>query len=218
MSTEYAFNDYAELKATVADWLMRPDLESQIPQFIKMAEEFCNSNLRTREMVHRARETATARYISLPTDLRKIRNVQRTNDSRVLEFMALDEMDRYRADLASGKLTPVTSGPAYFSLVGDEMELAPSPTQDSPTEVEMIYYREVPRLENDSDTNWLLLKYPSILLYGTLIHSAPFLKEDERIATWRNMLNTSVASANESDADARFSGAPMMRRPSSFGV
>lgn len=218
MSTEYAFKDYAELKATVADWLMRPDLESQIPQFIKMAEEFCNSNLRTREMTRRSRTTAKARYISLPTDWRKARNVQRVEDNRVLEFMAFDEMDRYRADIATGRIVDAPSQPVYFSLVGDTMEFAPSPTQDNPTEIEMIYYGAVPRLVNDFDTNWLLLKYPSILLYGALIHSAPFLKEDERIATWQNMLNTSVASANESDADARFSGAPMMRRPSSFGV
>lgn len=215
--SQYAFKNYGELKATIADWLIRPDLDDRIPQFVKLAEEFCNSNLRTREMIKRSRTRANERYISLPADWRKAKNVQRVADNYPLGLMTLDEMDHYRLDVANGRIHPGDSGPQFFSLIGETMEFAPSPSADNPHDIEMIYYSAVPPLDNDLDSNWVLRKYPSILLYGALVHSAPFLKDDDRLAVWEGMLQTAVSSANISDSDARFSGAPLVRRIKGFG-
>lgn len=216
--SEFAFENYGQLKSSVAEWLMRKDLEPQIPQFIRLAEAELDTVLRTREMIRRSRTVAEGQYITLPGDWKKAKNVQRVADNKALGLMAFDEIDRYRADLKAGRRHNDGRGPAFYALVGDTMELAPSPSPGAPYEIEMIYYAQVPRLLADSSTNWLLRDYPAIYLYGALVHSAPFLKEDERVPVWQNLYQQAVASANQSDADSRFSGAPMMRRGTGFGV
>jgi len=213
-----AFENYGQLREAVADWLMRKDLEAQIPQFIRLAEAALDKVLRTREMIRRSRTIAEGQYIPLPGDWRKAKNVQRVADSHALGLMAYDEIDKYRADIKSGRRRNPNRGPEFYALVGNTMELAPSPSPGAPSEIEMIYYAKVPRLQGEVDTSWLLLDYPEIYLYGALVHSAPFLKDDERLAVWQTLYRQAVMAANQSDADARFSGAPMQRRIRGFGV
>jgi len=43
-------------------------------------------------------------------------------------------------------------------------------------------------------------------LYGALLHSAPYLAEDQRIAIWAQMYSAAVQRLNEVSDDARFSG------------
>lgn len=211
-----AFENYGQLREAVADWLMRKDLEAQIPQFIRLAEAELDKVLRTREMIRRSRTIAEDQYITLPGDWRKAKNVQRVADNLALGLMAFDEIDKYRADVKAGRRP--NRGPEFYALVGDTLELAPSPSPEAPSEIEMIYYAKVPRLQGEVDTSWLLRDYPELYLYGALVHSAPFLKDDERLAVWQTLYQQAVMAANQSDADARFSGAPMQRRTSGFGV
>ena len=41
-------------------------------------------------------------------------------------------------------------------------------------------------LSAGTDTNWLLTNYPDIYLYGSLIESAPYLRDDQRIGLWQS--------------------------------
>jgi len=216
--SEFSFANYGELKEAMADWLMRQDLNARIPQFLRMAEAELDTVLRVREMIGRARTVAECQYIALPDDWVKARNVQRVSDGEPLGLMAYDEIDRYRADIKAGRTYVDGRGPRFYALVGEAMELAPAPPEESPAEIELIYYRRVPRPSSDTQRTWLLDRYPSVYLYGGLVHSAPFLKDDERLAVWQALYQNAVASANQSDADARYSGAPMVRRSSGFGV
>ena len=49
-----SFQDYAGLKAAVADWLGRDDLTGRIPDFIALAERRMARELRLRIMERRA--------------------------------------------------------------------------------------------------------------------------------------------------------------------
>ena len=48
-----ALSTYAELKASVADWLNRSDLTSAITDFVSLAESQMERDLRTRQMIVR---------------------------------------------------------------------------------------------------------------------------------------------------------------------
>lgn len=213
----YAFQDYDGLVSAVADWLIQEDLTGRIPQFIRLAEAELDHTLRLRHMIQRRTAVATARYVTLPGDWRRANNVQRLSDGEPLGFMAFDEIDRYRAELSRGQAANPGCGPMYYSLVGNSMELAPAPTLDAPAEIEMIYYASVPRLSEENPSNWLLRLYPGLYLYGALVHSAPFLKDDERLPVWQSMYDRYIVQANSSDAEARYSGAPMTRRIRGMG-
>jgi hypothetical protein len=65
--------------------------------------------------------------------------------------------------------------------------------------MEILYYELPPLLDDTNQTNWFTEYAPNALLYATLLESAPFLKNDERIATWEGFYNRSVAALNGED-------------------
>ena len=91
-----------------------------------------------------------------------------------------------------------TSTPQFYADYNYENWLiVPSPDQEYPFEV--LYY-ELPALLDDSiQTNWLTEYAPQLLLYGTLLEATPFLKNDERIATWQQYYDRAAAMLNGED-------------------
>lgn len=74
-----------------------------------------------------------------------------------------------------------------------------APTPDAAYPFEVLFY-ELPQLLDDTNpTNWLTEYAPQILLYGTLVEATPFLKNDERIATWQQYYDRAAAMLNGED-------------------
>ena len=70
-----ALTNYTELKASLANWLNRSDLTTEIADdFIKLAEADFNSKLRVRAMIAQVNITVDAETEALPTDFLQIRN------------------------------------------------------------------------------------------------------------------------------------------------
>lgn len=214
------FENYSELQDAIAAWLInRTDLVAEIPWFIRMAEASINRKLRTRQMINRSRVTAAARYVKLPSDWRKAWNIQRVSDDYPLEYLAPAEMDKKRHELDKyqdlGQGSPVDTA-SYYSFFGDTLELLPSPAEDDKVDIEMLYYSRVRPLSDADPVNWLLTEHPDLYLYGALVHTAPFLKEDERIPVWNELFKEALAEANAEDANAKRSGTPMTKPKRSF--
>jgi hypothetical protein len=74
---------------------------------------------------------------------------------------------------------------------------APTPDEEYP--IEILYYELPPLLDDTIQSNWLTEYAPQLLLYGTLLEATPFLKNDERIATWQNMYDRAAAMLNGED-------------------
>lgn len=75
--------------------------------------------------------------------------------------------------------------------------IAPTPDQAYPFEV--LYYELPPLLDDTIQTNWLTEYAPQLLLYGALLEATPFLKNDERIATWQSYYDRAAAMLNGED-------------------
>lgn len=205
-----AISNYAELKSAVADWLNRADLTSAIPNFVSLAEAKFNRDLRTRQQVKRAYATLTGQYIQLPTDWAEGINLQlNVNPVRVLDFVTTDQADRIRANRYGD-----TDADAY-TIVGSQLEVIPVVGDD--TEIEMAYYAKVPALSDSNTTNWLLTEWPDLYLYGTLVHAAPYLREDDRIATWKGLADQLTEEIRMSDERAKHSGGPLRARVRPIG-
>ena len=70
-----ALTNYTELKASLANWLNRSDLTTEIADdFIKLAEADFNSKLRVRAMIAQVSITVNAETVALPTDFLQIRD------------------------------------------------------------------------------------------------------------------------------------------------
>lgn len=205
-----ATSNYAELKSAVADWLNRADLTSAIPNFVALAEAKFNRDLRTRQQVKRAYATLTGQYIQLPTDWAEGINLQlNVNPVRVLDFVTTDQADRIKARRYGD-----TDADAY-TIVGSQLEVIPVVGDD--TEIEMAYYAKIPALSDSNTTNWLLTEWPDLYLYGTLVHAAPYLREDDRIATWKGLADQLTEEIRLSDERAKHSGGPLRARVRPIG-
>jgi hypothetical protein len=205
-----AISTYSELKTAVADWLNRADLTAAIPNFIQLAEAKFNRELRTRQQVKRAYATLTGQYIQIPTDWLEAINLQlNVTPVRVLDFVTLDQADRIRANRYGE-----TDADAY-TIVGDQLEVIP--VVGANTEIDMTYYIKVPSLSDVSPTNWLLTAWPDLYLYATLVHAAPYLREDERVAVWKGLTDQLLEEIRLSDERAKHSGGPLRARTRPIG-
>ena len=211
-----ALGTFTELKDAIADWLDRSDLTARIPDFITLAEARLNRDLRIRPMeVRSSMETTSGqRYFNLPGGYLQMRNIQiNTNPITPLEYITPEMLDRLYGSDTTGK-------PKAYTLIGDEIQLAPIP--DSDYTVEMAFYEKFTALGDGTSgtvtTNWLTLNAPDVLLYGALLEAEPFIKNDERIGLWLNAYNGAVKKIQDADARDRHSGSAMRIRNIYSGV
>ena len=195
--------NYATLQSTIADYLNRADLTSQIQTFIQFAEADLNSRLRDRSMIVRAEATSNQEYVQLPADWLEAINLQIVDGQSPLRYITLDESDIVNASKAFTQ-------PRFFSLMNGAIELVPPPAVN--IDIEMIYYGKIPALSDAVATNWLLNKAPDVYLYGALTHAAPFLMDDQRMAVFGQIYLTRVQSLQDETQKALHSGSPLIAR------
>jgi len=185
---------YSGLKAAIADYLGRSDLENQIPAFIALNETRLNRELRIRAMekISSAQTVAGEGAVAKPTDFLEARTlVLETSPQRVLEFVTPQQLEEYRAASLGGGV------PAYYSIVGDDIQLAPVP--QSVTPLKLTYYGRLTALSDNNATNEILPNNPDIYLYGSLVEAEPYLMNDERLPVWGSLLDRAIQAVKGAD-------------------
>jgi hypothetical protein len=200
-----ALDTFAGLKTTIADYLNRDDLTSIIPSFIALAEAKFNRKLRTRQMVKRANGQIETAFFSYPSDWLSSKEFQlNTSPITRLEFVTEAYADQLRSStfISTGK-------PRYYTIVGTQLEFIPTP--DATYTAELTYYAKIPALSDSNTSNWLLAYAPDLYLYGALLEATPYLKDDERLATWSQMYINSLGDIEVADQRASVSSTPIVR-------
>jgi hypothetical protein len=88
--------------------------------------------------------------------------------------------------------------PEYYADYNYEFWLiVPTPIATYPWEIS--YYELPPLLGDTVQTNWLTDYAPGALLYRALLEAAPFLKNDERIPTWKGLYDEAVQALDVQD-------------------
>jgi hypothetical protein len=208
--------DYTSLQSAVTEYLARDQdstLIARIPTFVQLIEAKFNRELYVRQMEERSTTTIDTssdepEFVSLPTDFQSMRRIRLSSvDGKPsLEFKSGVQMDEYRFGTSN-----VSGRPRYFTIIGSEIELGPTPDQDYT--LEMVYRKNIPALASNS-TNWLLTLAPDIYLYGTLLECAPYMKEDERIQTWGLGFKSALDGLNGLGMMSTFNAGPMIVRSS----
>ena len=202
-----SISNYNELVASVSDWLASDELVSKIPDLITLCEASLNRQLRTRDQVKRSTASVSTQYITHPSDLAELLNVVLdTNPIKRLEQVTPSQADDKR------QLHSSAGKPLYFSMVGESIELIPTP--DTAYTVEIIYYAKLDALTAAATTNWCLTKHPDTYLYGVLTQAEPYLGRDERIGVWGALLSKSLEEIRTADDRAEASTGPLIMRTS----
>ena len=202
--------DYGSLKAHLADTLNRDDLTSVIPQFVEFAMADLNRKLRVRQQMVRAQGDVFSGNdkIRLPANFLAMRNIQvNTDPIRGLEYATPERMDELRQSYNGG----ANGEPVYYTVMGDNIFVVPTP--DGTYQLEIGYFRDIPTLTSDSDTNFVITDHPDLITYGSLMHSAPYLQDDSRLQVWATLYSTALEATMEANKRALFSGSRQSNKP-----
>ena len=195
-----ALTTYDELKTSIADFLNRDDLTSVIPDFITMAEAEMHRRIRHWRQEKRSTAELDTQYSAIPADFLEVISFHiSSGDYRSLELISRAQMQdrRYRSGDASGK-------PAFYAITAGEIEVYPTP--DGTYDAELYYYSRIPALSASNTSNWVLEYFPDAYLYGSLVHSAPYLKDDPRLQTWAALSKNVIDGINIESESSKFGG------------
>ena len=198
-----ALDTYAGIRAAVANYLDRTDLDGRIREFITLAEARFNRVIRAPDMLTRTDSfTVDSQYETLPTGfLEASRVVLLTSPVTVLEFLTPEEIAEVRnVHSSAGK-------PVYYSVSGGNFEFLPTPGQAYTASV--LYYQRITAVS--SSFNWLATSHPDIYLYGALLEAEPYIQNDERIPVWQSRLDRALAELNVMNERKKVPGAARPR-------
>jgi len=197
-----AITNYSNLQTTIADFLNRDDLTTVIPTFIQLAESQINRDLRHWKMEVRAsgQQDPSDKYMQIPADwVETIRFHITDGGTRPLDLISRKALEDKRAGNENQSGTP-----RYYTHADSQFELYPTPNDTVNTE--LLYFAKIDGLSASNTSNWLLEDAPDVYLYGALIHSAPYLAEDERVGVWAQMYSASISQLNSQSEKSRMSG------------
>ena len=197
-----AISTYTELKSAIGDFLNRQDLDSVIPTFIALAEADINRSVRHWRMEERSngQQSGGDQYMQIPADwVETIRMHVVGNGTSPINLASIATIADKRA-----RKEDEAGVPTLYAHVRGEFELYPTPVED--TDIELVYYKKLDALGDAQASNWLLSEAPDVYLYGSLLHSAPYLADDARLAVWAQMYSAAVQNLIDSGEKAQFSG------------
>lgn len=187
-------SNYAELLAAGADWLNRADLVDQMPAFVMLSTAQFNREFRLRDMMVRAEATSAEEFVELPSDWLEHYSLTLASGGAPLRYISEKESNEIK-----GGIGDVSGSVAAYTLIGNTIELVPSPGTD--VDLKMVYYQRIPNLSDLVPVNWLLTKSPDLYLYSVLLQAAPYLKDDQRLQTW-GQLRSAIAETMRLESEA----------------
>ena len=214
-----ALNSYSNLMTAVAGWLDRTDTDAPFEDWLDMAEAEFQRSVRHRKMVARATATFDAQYTQLPAAdppgvFLEMINLQ-INASTPYHIQYVTPQ---RADEERERLSSSSDDIEYFKILGELIELIPTPTSTGITG-ELAYYKKIPALSSAPGytENWLLTNHPDLYLYGVLRQSASYLREDERLPVWEAQYRAAFQALQSEERRATMYGPALRIKTTSFG-
>jgi hypothetical protein len=198
-----SLSTYSDLQTSIANYLARSDLTSQIPDFITFAENRLRRELRIRQML-KSVTTATVssdNTIEIPADFLQVRDfVVMTNPIQPLSYSS-------PSALSNDPRASEVGVPLSYTILANDFQVSPAP--DGIYTVKLLYFSAPAYLSSSNTTNVFLTTAPDALLYASLIEAEPYLYNDARINTWGTMYDRAIASLTKSDEEGQYSGVPL---------
>jgi hypothetical protein len=198
---------YAQLQTAITDFLNRDDLASVVPTFISLAEADMSRRVRHWRMEKRATASFDAQFSEVPPDWVETIKLSVSTDNGPQEVALVSHSDmanmRHRLNDQSGS-------PQFYSMSAGQFELLPTPS--AATTATLLYVAELDALSGSNPSNWILDRFPDAYLYGALQHSAPYLSDDQRIAIWGALYQSTIDAINADSQSSKYSGTGLRMR------
>lgn len=201
--------DLGTLKTAVQEWADYTNVsDERVTEFVQLTTHVFNygsadmSALRLREMESVETLTPVDFVSTLPTDYLQYR--------RVIDLTVLRNPLTYITPQKADEIYPDRSrgAPQYFTIIGQSLYTYPVSASD----LELTYYAKIPDLANDTDTNWLLDKYPVLYLHGTLAQLGLFTRDEALASRSSSIMSSMLSGIVGSDTLSMYAYAPGMPR------
>jgi hypothetical protein len=198
MTTAVAMT-YDSLTQNIIDWLERTDVVTvnNIPTFIMLAEQQLATDIKFlgNLTVAEFNFVTGENIVQKPARWRKTVSMNVTDSSGNSNPVLLRKYEYIKEYNPNGTTTGL---PAYFGDY-DYFHWIVGPTPSAAYSAEVLYYERVQPLDSTNQTNWFTINAPQALLFGALLQSASFLKNDERIPVWQQLYTAIVSALKTED-------------------
>lgn len=207
-----SLSNYTDLRESIQDWTQREDIDQNTDAFIALVEADLNRRLRVRDMLTRDTFSASSQYTALPTDFLEMDRltITSTTPDRELRFLTPQMMSKLQREHAE------SGEPIYYSVVEDNVELLPAPSQTYT--VERLYFAKITGLTGSNLTNWVITNHPDVYLHGCLAHAFGWVFEEDRAQYHKGLYEKAVEEIIMADRNARSGQRPVMRAKSFGGT
>lgn len=154
--------------------------------------------------------TADTEEDALPSDFDSIFSLAHEGPTYFgeIEIVALDQVQEFKIGTTGGVPRAAAIIPG-----ADGAKLRWGPTPNDAFALRLAYWSKITSLSDSNTSNRFLSAHPDIYRYAVLVESAPYLKEDERIAVWQSQLDQRLERLALATQRELFSGT-LTRRPS----
>lgn len=207
-----ALSSYTELKASIADWLVRTDLTAVIDDFIDLTEAEIKRRLEGPNVV-REPITLAAAVVNLPATVSQVRSLRMdmSSDQAKIEVVSYEMLTDRRVEYGSA-----AGRPRFAASLDGQLLLVPTPDQSYTAEI--VYYDLITSLDGSNPSNSVLVLAPDAYLFGALMQAAPYLENDARIPTWEGKFEKAITQLEIARERAEFgAGNRPVRLPVVFG-
>lgn len=189
---------YDSLTSTVLQYLERRDaaVVEAIPTFITLCEFEIAQYIKTLGQMEVVDSTMNIGnpVIAKPARWRKTVSMTLSNSGskQPVLLRKLEYLNAYAQDVTA------TGIPLYYADYDFEHWIV-APTPNQAYSFEALCYTRLQPLSSAYQTNWLTQNAPNAMLFGTLKQTAPFLKNDARLALWKQMFDEALAALKTED-------------------
>ena len=195
-----ALGTYSELQSSIASFLHRDDLTSEIPDFIKLAEADLQVRAKLSQWDTSATVTVTSGTGPLPSDFAKATSVTYGAGDYTIDFMSQIGYDAYAA-------TGETGEPEFYTIRGTNLLIYPLYTGS----VTLAYTARFTPLSDSATTNSLITLFPDAYLYGSLMHANDYIKDDAALQKYAALFDQALGRVRKYAYDHKYSDGLQMR-------
>lgn len=198
---------YTSLLASVANWLSKSNLTSDIPSFVQNWEERFYRQPRNygKWMESSALSVSFSSTATVPTDYLSARVFYL--NGQVRRPLVVSSLEQLYAKYPRGGSSGI---PAWIARDGANFVFGPVP--NGTFILNGTYYAKPVLLRSfasDAAAHFLILNAPDLLLYGALLEAVPFIKDDNRIAIWQSFHDRALQDYRDLMKAQNFSGGAM---------
>jgi hypothetical protein len=202
--------DFATLKTEIIKWIAHDDVDDTVAASLiqlfesdfNMSDHVRNYYAETR-VEHVVPAGETHKYVTLPTDWNGGRALRR--NCYDMQFVTPEQMSLlHQADSCPS----LEDG--FYTIENQALFLYPSAGEN--TAIEILYWQKLTALDDTNTTNWLVLNFPQVYLFGCLLLAGTFVKSDLDMQRVGTMYDRALKDMRKDTSRKKYGGGTVRMR------